>query len=172
MIELPWQPLTRRQPDPGVVEAMEKMAGGHRVFDELWTNDEYEVFVRYLGDETRGLAGPLHLSIKLYTRECARDWRELQAIKNDICGWEREAVEMFPAESRLVDQANQTHLWVLDAREKLPIGFSERSVMTEEESRASRKAHKDLLASIGEDKGKQRAWRPGISTGPNYKGFR
>src|SRR4051794_36621188 len=32
-----------------------------------------------------------------------RDWRHFQNIKNDILGKECEAIELYPAESRLVD---------------------------------------------------------------------
>ncbi len=57
-----------------------------------------------------------------------RDWRVLQRIKNDVAGPEREAIEICPAESRLVDTANQYHLWVLPEGEKMPLGFHERLV--------------------------------------------
>jgi hypothetical protein len=52
------------------------------------------------------------LSIKRRDREVIRDWRELQAIKNAIVGPEHEGFELYPAESRLVDTANQFHLFV------------------------------------------------------------
>jgi hypothetical protein len=39
------------------------------------------------------------------------DWRHKQYIKNQLAGPEEEAVEIFPAESRLIDGANQFHLW-------------------------------------------------------------
>jgi hypothetical protein len=35
------------------------------------------------------------------------DWRDLQRIKNQLVGPECEAVELYPAESRKVDTANQ-----------------------------------------------------------------
>jgi hypothetical protein len=52
-----------------------------------------------------------------------------QAIKNGIVGEECEAVELYPAESRLVDTANQYHLWALPSDlMRFPFGFRERSV--------------------------------------------
>lgn len=51
------------------------------------------------------------LSIKRLDRAVIRDWRELQKIKNALAGPEVEAVEIFPAESRLVDTSNQFHSW-------------------------------------------------------------
>lgn len=58
--------------------------------------------------------------------------RELPAIKNELVGPENEGVELYPAESRLMDSANQYHLWVLtDPEKRFPFGFTSR-VVTEE----------------------------------------
>jgi len=46
------------------------------------------------------------------------DWRDIQAIKNRIAGPEAEAIELFPAESRVVDNQNWRHLWLNDNGEK------------------------------------------------------
>lgn len=72
----------------------------------------------------------VHLSIKTHDRQPRHDWRELQRIKNEICGAECEGVEIFPAESRLVDTANQYHLYVFRDH-RLPFGFQERLVSEE-----------------------------------------
>lgn len=71
------------------------------------------------------------LSIKRRDKAAFHDWRELQGIKNAICGPEREAVELYPAESRLVDTANQYHLWVLPADMGFPFGYWFREVTGE-----------------------------------------
>jgi|SRR5581483_5139714 len=164
-----WTPLTQRAIDPEYVRKMQKFhqsgESANPFVDqvhEVWGNDEYEVIVRYM--EPRGKGGALHLSIKRYDREPIRDWRHLQSIKNEVAGWGREGFELFPAESRLVDQANQTHLWVMGAGDMLPIGFPQREVKTEAEARA---AMQDVLGP-GPDKGRQRDWQPGISTGPEF----
>lgn len=39
------------------------------------------------------------------------DWRDLQQIKNYVCGDEWSAVEVFPPESRLKDPSNARYLW-------------------------------------------------------------
>jgi hypothetical protein len=52
------------------------------------------------------------LSIKLRDKEPIMDWRDLQAIKSQLCGDEAEAIQLFPAESRVVDTSNQYHLFV------------------------------------------------------------
>ena len=58
-----------------------------------------------------------------------RDWRDLQRVKNEFAGPEREAAELFPAEARLVDTGNAYHLWVLPAGEHFPWGPRRRSVL-------------------------------------------
>jgi hypothetical protein len=56
-------------------------------------------------------------------------WRDLQRIKNDLVGPECEAVQLFPAESRLVDTSNQYHLYVCnDPAHRVGFGYGERLV--------------------------------------------
>ena len=72
--------------------------------EEVYVNDRYEVRVDYDSDMP-------HLSIKNNDRSTEIPWQHKQWIKNDIVGEEMEACELFPAESRLVNTANQFHLW-------------------------------------------------------------
>jgi len=89
----------------------------------IWYNDMYQVQVRELEN------GWTHLNIRRCDGKVIfRDWRHFQAIKNQICGHEREAVELYPAESRLVDTSNKYHLWVAPEGTWLPIGYGARSV--------------------------------------------
>lgn len=81
-------------------------------------NGRYTVFMRT--DEDSGFT---HLSLHNTQRSPVRDWRHLQRIKNELCGPEREAVEIFPAESRLLDVANEYHLWVFPDGMRIPLGF-------------------------------------------------
>jgi len=84
---------------------------------ELWANKDYVVCVRpYFGNGW-------YLSLHNRNRTTDVPWSHKQMIKNDICGKEAEAVELFPAHSRLADSANQYHLWVLPLGEKFPFGF-------------------------------------------------
>lgn len=50
------------------------------------------------------------------------DWRHLQQIKNQVCGPEWEAVELFPAESRLRDPSNARYLWC--RQQRFPFGMT------------------------------------------------
>lgn len=113
-------------------------------------SDLYSVFVRDLGQ------GALHLSFHRHDRQAVRDWRHFQAIKNEIAGPERTAIEIFPPESLLVDAANEYHLWVLPEDYPLPFVMPVQNVMDQEEGEAQ---------LGGKSKARQRDWEPGIPTG-------
>tara|TARA_R100000808_G_C2138635_1_gene146650 strand:- start:1449 stop:1937 length:489 start_codon:yes stop_codon:yes gene_type:complete len=72
--------------------------------EAVYINDLYECRVDYDMDIP-------HLSIKNHEKTTEISWQHKQWIKNDIVGEEMEACELFPAESRLVNTANQFHLW-------------------------------------------------------------
>lgn len=65
----------------------------------------------------------VHLWIRRHDESIAVSWSEKQRIKDELVGKERVAVEVFPAESRLVDQANMYHLWVMPDGFALPFGL-------------------------------------------------
>lgn len=102
--------------------AAKRMVRGMQA-DVVWKNDIYQVAIRFYGDDLR------HLSIKRIDREPIHDWRDLQHIKNELAGEECEAVEIYPAESRRVDSANQYHLWCFPLGYRIPFGFSDRLVV-------------------------------------------
>ena len=81
--------------------------------DRVWINNLYQVIERFEGEAELDGKTVTHvsLSIKHRTKEAIHDWRDFQRIKNEIIGPEAEAVELYPAESRLVDNANQYWLW-------------------------------------------------------------
>jgi uncharacterized protein YecA (UPF0149 family) len=94
----------------------------------LFQNDCYTVTVR--GFEK--VEPYWHLSIKRNDKRPIHDWRDLQKIKNEIIGTENEGVEIYPAESRLVDSANQYHLWVFkDVNSQIPVGFFDTRFVTD-----------------------------------------
>lgn len=93
------------------------------VWDEVWISGTFEVYVRALED------GWLHLSIKRRDRKPIRGWRVLQTVKNAVAGPEREALELYPAESRHMDTSNQYHLWVIPRGERFPLGYHGRCVV-------------------------------------------
>lgn len=91
---------------------------------QLWKNDRYTVVARPIWQP--GVPGRwVHLSVRANDRGPIHDWRHLQQIKNDICGPLAEGLELYPAEDRLLDTANQYHLFVLVSGGRLPYGFHE-----------------------------------------------
>ncbi len=102
--------------------------------EEIWVNDLYQVNVRRnlpcgWKDENGNEIFITHLSIKNKDRSAKVDWRNFQYIKNQLVGEEHEGCEIYPAESRLVDGANQWHLWIFENTEiRFPFGFNERIV--------------------------------------------
>ena len=71
----------------------------------------------------------IHLVIHRHDMAPCTAWAHFQQIKNEIIGPEYEAMELFPAESRLVDAGNLYHLWVhSDPRFRFPVGWFERFV--------------------------------------------
>ncbi len=89
---------------------------------EIYHNDTYRV-------ELRRRPPFVHLAIHRLDAQACSNWRHFQQIKNELVGPENEAIEIFPAESRLVDNSNQYHLWVFaDPSFRIPAGFNQRFV--------------------------------------------
>ena len=83
------------------------------VYPHKWNND-FDIF---------------EVSIARRDQSHIHDWRHIQQIKNDIFGDEAEAIELYPAESRLVDAANTFWIYVFPSElGRLPFGMSERAV--------------------------------------------
>lgn len=94
---------------------------------EVWINDTYQVQTRDCGDNL------IHINIRRRDGgPILRDWRHFQQIKNELVGPECEAIELYPAESRLVDTSNKYHLWAIkDPTFRFPIGMEDRDVCYE-----------------------------------------
>jgi hypothetical protein len=92
--------------------------------DERWQNNLFFVTVYYL-DASKGRQGRLHLDVVRRDGQAVHDWRDMQRIKNEIVGPEREALELYPAVSRLHDMCNNYHLWVSEEEELWNIGWWE-----------------------------------------------
>ena len=88
----------------------------------VYVNDVYRVRVR-------NMPPFVQLLVSRHDGQARPNWRDFQRIKNELVGPECEGVELFPAESRLVDTANQYHIWVIpDASYRFPFGYKERLV--------------------------------------------
>lgn len=99
----------------------------------VFRNNKYQCSVHEQDPLGEGFPALWHLSIKRLDKEPIFDWRHIQNIKNDIIGPEHEGVQLFPAESRKVDGANQYHLFVLkDDKIRFPFGFHEGRKVSDE----------------------------------------
>jgi hypothetical protein len=108
--------------DPKLAEEMLRKYVEESSAGKVYLNEKYQVQVRDHGAIT-------HISIRTLDRSAEHDWRDYQEIKNQVLGEECEAVELYPAESRLVDNANQYHLWGFrDPSYRVPIGWQHRMV--------------------------------------------
>jgi len=104
----------REKPQPKIgktVITVRGVAGPGGPWDE-WENLLYYGTVRRYPEGFALGGGPwavIGLSAK---DETARhDWRHYQQIKNDLVGVDWEAVELYPAESRLKDPSNRFYLF-------------------------------------------------------------
>lgn len=77
-----------------------------------WTNDVYSGSLRRFAEGfPLGTGEHVVIGIVAHDQTARHDWREFQQIKNALVGPEWEAVELYPAESRLKDPSNQFYLW-------------------------------------------------------------
>lgn len=110
---------------------------GDGVTGDEYDIGEYQVCVRYDWLISRKESSAM-LQICRSDGGSVFDWRHLQQIKNQICGEEWEAVELFPAESRLKDPSNARYLWC--QKEPFPFGFSGRVVLDADRAIAPQRA--------------------------------
>ena len=61
------------------------------------------------------------LLIRRHDQKTTVSWAHKQRIKNELVGEEATALEVFPPESKLFDEANIYHIWILPPDMKLPI---------------------------------------------------
>lgn len=121
-----WTPLERAELSDKTDPATATLAFGAN--PEIWINSRYQVAVRRW---PTGPWGPMvHLSVKRWDKQPADDWRDLMLLKDTLVGPETEGVNLLPASSRVVDGANQTHLWIFP-KFKFPFGFEGRCVTEE-----------------------------------------
>ncbi len=103
---------------------------------KCYVNNRFEVWVyvtSFVGDVEGKQAPMAHLSIKRRDKLGIdfNHWRILQRIKDEIIGEECEGIELFPREDRLMDSANQYHIWCLPPGHIWPVGYPDRVVASE-----------------------------------------
>ena len=118
----PWENLVRCE---------EPLAKG---FPLSYSNKDYIVHCKPMSSQ-EGDPIALWLSIRnTPNTAAAHDWRSMQRIKNEIVGSQVDAIEIYPAESKLVDSCNQFHLWCLPPGMSIPMGYQKRDVLSPEQA--------------------------------------
>lgn len=87
--------------------------GWCREIREAWANNLYAVLIRPFADANGEEV--IHLAIRTIS-QLEPPWRDMQRIKNEICGEESTAVSVMPPASELIDDADMYHMWVLSSR--------------------------------------------------------
>ena len=109
----PWEPLepkllTRDQ--RACFEGLGNFAGA-------WVNNILSV----QGYRREAWGGVMQLAVRRHDEVEIAGWDILQRVKNEIAGVEAVAVEVYPPQGEVVDQANMRHLWVLPDGFDLPL---------------------------------------------------
>ena len=111
-----WQPL---QPTAEVQDLHKRGLAANECFHvkgmSCWKNE------RVFAVLVEGHEGQLHLCIAPLTTQTT-DWATNQQVKNELVGKEQEMVELYPAESRIVNAQHVYHLWGVRGV-KLPFGW-------------------------------------------------
>lgn len=109
----------------GDIEAARESFYNEKRLEEIWVNEIYQVATIKIDHPIFGDM----MQINIRRRDgnvIFRDWRHFQEIKNQLAGPECEGIELYPAESRLIDTANKYHIWViLDTDKTIPIGWND-----------------------------------------------
>ena len=94
-------------------------AGWFGEMDRVYSNKKYSVMIRTVVTDW----GPVEHAAIRNVSGTDISWKEKQRIKNELFGGEYAAIEVFPKESELVDEANMYHIWVLPKSMALPFGI-------------------------------------------------
>ncbi len=84
---------------------------------QCWVNNKYSVQLIARGE----------LEVLMVRRHDEGDeypWRDLQRIKNELVGEDREAVQVFPKQGEVVDVADMAHIWLVPVGQPLPYTFA------------------------------------------------
>ena len=117
-----------------------RLLGTTAEWGEEWENDLYYGCLRHHASGFPVGGGPWALlSISRLDETAAHDFRDFQRIKNDLLGPEWEAVELYPAESRLRDPSNRFYLWCVP-KGVFNFGFEDRLVLDIDKAIAPQRA--------------------------------
>lgn len=106
----------------GLSKAAAKQAVREVKSEKVLMSSSYQVNIVELGRQHSKWPPLVWFSIKRRDKAAIVDRSVLRDIKNVLAGEEAEGFELYPAESRLVDTANQYHLYI--AQEPAPVSLA------------------------------------------------
>jgi hypothetical protein len=104
----------------GLFNKVDISQAGHAWADLCYMNNHYTVTIQSNAPMSHGVSAIKALVQRHDNKPLTRHWRELQAIKNELWGESAIAVEYYPDENDLVNDANVYWLWIVD-RTNFPI---------------------------------------------------
>jgi hypothetical protein len=107
---------------------------------EFWSNSTYSVCAYRNPNDEIGL-----IAIRRHDWKPCSDWRDKQAIKSQIVGPDWEAAELYPAEARVQDEGNWSHLWVMPKGERYPWGYIESAVSRSDKPARANEVQRPLV---------------------------
>lgn len=144
--EPPWQHMQAAEFKGDKDDPLRKMLESEEGWVGVFVNNLYQVTMREIVTTDFGTVA--WLCIRRIDSAPGHDWRHFQNIKNDLCGPETEAMEIYPAESRLVDTSNQYHLYVMPSGVQIPFGYAERDVSDVPFGKNKQRAFADAPADL------------------------
>lgn len=137
-----WKRLEHRR-DDGLVEVTVAPGRVMSAPREVWENAIYRVSVsRFSAHNFIDGGAFARIGIERHDQSAEHDFRDYQHIKNDVCGEDWEAMELYPAEARLVDPSNFFILWAFPPG-VLNIGMAARQVLDLGEAQAPQRPFPD-----------------------------
>jgi hypothetical protein len=113
-LEQAWTPFFRCHDDPRDLGAA------------IFKNSRYQVHIRRIVAKKQPAPDMVHVSLRRIDRGTLIPYRDIMRIKRELLHPEIELTQIYPAESREVDQANQYHFWgVNDVFYRFPFGFDQ-----------------------------------------------
>ena len=115
--------------------------------DRYWFSDDgYSVMSRLISTEWGKVE---HITIQNSKMKCGDvPWSVKQEIKNELFGENRIAIEIFPAQNRLVDIMDVYHLWLLPKNFKMPFGIHPKDTKCPAVNRGSLPITQEVIDNI------------------------
>ena len=115
--------------------------------DRYWFSDDgYSVMSRLISTEWGKVE---HITIQNSKMKGGDvPWSVKQEIKNELFGENRIAIEIFPAQNRLVDVMDVYHLWILPKNFKMPFGIHPKDTKCSVVNRGSLPITQEVIDNI------------------------